>query len=74
MLEAGALMSYGPDMRAIFRRAGSYVDRILKGEKASDLPVERPTKFELLVNIKTARALGREFSPSVIAQITETID
>jgi len=73
-LEAGALMSYGPDMRAIFRRARTYVDKILKGEKPSDLPVELPTKFELLASLKTARALGREFSPSVLAQMSDVID
>jgi putative ABC transport system substrate-binding protein len=56
-------MSYGADFPAIFRRAATYVDKLLKGEKAADLPVERPTKFEFLINLKTAKAIGLEISP-----------
>jgi putative ABC transport system substrate-binding protein len=67
-LQAGALMSYGADMGEIFRRTGIYVDKILKGEKPANLPVEQPTVFEFLVNAKTARALGLELDPMLIAR------
>jgi putative tryptophan/tyrosine transport system substrate-binding protein len=72
--EAGALLSYGPNRRDIARRLAAFVDRILRGEKASDLPLERPTRFELIVNLKTAKALGLAISPSLLLQADEVIE
>jgi putative tryptophan/tyrosine transport system substrate-binding protein len=71
---SGGLISYGPDIVDQFRRAAGYVDRILKGQKAADLPVQQPTKIELAINVRTAKALSIDVPPSLLALADEVIE
>jgi len=74
VVEAGGLIAYGPSLPASFRRAAAYIDKILRGTKPGDIPVEQPTKFELVINLTTAKALGLTVPPALQARADEMIE
>jgi len=73
-VEAGGLLFYGPDLTSVYRRGAGYVDKILKGAKPADLPVEQPTKYDLVINMKTAKALGLTIPPSLLVRAERLIE
>jgi putative ABC transport system substrate-binding protein len=73
-IEAGGLISYGPNFPELFRRAADYIDKILRGAKPADIPVEQPAKFDLVINLKTAKALGLTMPPPLLARADEVIE
>jgi putative ABC transport system substrate-binding protein len=74
LVKSGGLISYGPNLNEMFRRVAYYVDRIIKGTKPTELPIERPTQFELFVNVKTAKELGLNVPPTLLARADEVIE
>jgi putative ABC transport system substrate-binding protein len=73
-VDAGGLISYGPSLPALVRRAAAYIDKLVRGERAGDIPVERPTRIELVVNLRTARSLGIEISKTILATADDIVD